>query len=154
VASYNPFVSLYWLVTGRTIGGTSLYGAANRLDRTQALRLWTGGSAWFSGEEAKKGAIGPGQLADLAVLSADYLSAPDEEIKDLESVLTIVGGEVVHGSGRFGPLAPPPLPASPTWAPALAGPREESLKTGGTRRTGGRSFEGHAFGQWGCGCFV
>ena len=81
VASYNPWVSLYWLVAGKTVGGTSLYPEANRLDRLEALRRYTLGSAWFSGEEEKKGAIVPGQLADLAVLSADYFSVPEEEIK-------------------------------------------------------------------------
>ena len=108
VASYNPFVSLYWLVTGKTVGGTPLYGEANRLDRTEALRLWTVGSAWFSGEDDKKGAIAPGQLADLAVLSGDYFSVPEEQIKRLESVLTIVGGKPVHAAGAFASLAPPP----------------------------------------------
>ena len=79
---------------GRRSAGPPLYAAANRLDRMEALRLWTVGSAWFSGEEDKKGALAPGQLADLAVLSADYFSVPEEEIKGLESVLTIVGGNV------------------------------------------------------------
>ena len=92
VASYNPWVSLYWLVTGRTVGGALLYPEANRLDREQALRLYTIGSSWFSGEEGKKGILSPGQLADLAVLSADYFTIPEEEIKGIESVLTIVGG--------------------------------------------------------------
>jgi predicted amidohydrolase YtcJ len=117
VASYNPFVSLYWLVTGKTVGGTSLYGAANRLERMEALRLWTVGSAWFSGEDEKKGAMAPGQLADLAVLSGDYFSVPEEEIKALESVLTIVGGKVVHAARAFASIAPPPLPVSPSWTP-------------------------------------
>src|SRR5437016_8870743 len=76
VASYNPFVALYWLVAGKTVGGTALYPEANRLDRTEALRRYTEGSAWFSGEEGKKGAIEFGKLADLAVLSADYFSVP------------------------------------------------------------------------------
>ena len=117
VASYNPFVSLYWLVTGRTVGGTSLYDDANRLDRTEALRLWTVGSAWFSDEQEKKGALVLGMLADLAVLSADYFSIPDESIKHLESVLTIVGGKVVHATDEFRSLAPPPLPVLPEWSP-------------------------------------
>src|SRR3954462_9571346 len=72
VAGYNPWVSLYWLVAGKTVGGTPLYPEANRLDRTEALRRYTLGSAWFSGEEDKKGAIGQGQRADLAVLSAGF----------------------------------------------------------------------------------
>ncbi|HEY4744273.1 MAG TPA: amidohydrolase [Desulfuromonadaceae bacterium] len=117
VASYNPWVSLYWLVTGRTVGGMQLYPEANRLDRTEALRLYTAGSSWFSGEEGKKGTLAPGQLADLAVLSADYLAVPEEEIRGIESVLTVVGGKVVYGAGEFGSLAPPPLPVSPAWSP-------------------------------------
>jgi predicted amidohydrolase YtcJ len=117
VASYNPFVALYWLVAGKTVGGTPLYPEANRLDRTEALRRYTLGSAWFSGEEQKKGSIEVGKLADLAVLSADYLSVPEEEIKGIESVLTLVGGKVVYGAGEFERLAPPGLPVSPGWSP-------------------------------------
>jgi predicted amidohydrolase YtcJ len=117
VASYNPWVALHWLVTGQTVGGTSLYGAENRLDRAQALRLYTLGSSWFSGEEEKKGAIVPGRLADLAVLSADYFSVPEPEIARIESVLTLVGGKVVYGGGEFAPLAPPLPPVSPGWSP-------------------------------------
>jgi predicted amidohydrolase YtcJ len=117
VASYNPFVSLYWLVAGKTVGGTALYPEANRLDRAEALRRYTVGSAWFSGEEDKKGTVEVGKLADLAVLSADYFSVPEEEIKGIESVLTVVGGKVVYGAGEFARLAPPPLPVSPGWSP-------------------------------------
>src|SRR5512136_2262433 len=117
VASYNPWLSLYWLVTGRTVGGISLYPEANRLERAEALRLYTEGSGWFSGEEEKKGMIAPGRFADLAVLSADYFTVPEEEIRGIESVLTIVGGQVVYGAGEFGDLAPPPLPVSPDWSP-------------------------------------
>jgi predicted amidohydrolase YtcJ len=117
VASYNPFVSLYWLVSGKTVGGTVLYPEGNRLDRMEALRRYTVGSAWFSGEEDQKGIIEPGKLADLAVLSADYFSVPEEEIKRIESVLTLVGGKVVYGAGEFERLAPPLLPVSPDWSP-------------------------------------
>src|ERR1700678_1795264 len=113
VSSYNPFLSLYWLVTGKTVGGLSLYPGENRLDRAEALKLYTMGSSWFSTEDQRKGALAPGQLADLAVLSADYFSIPDEEIKHLESVLTIVGGKVVYASDEFSKLAPPALPVSP-----------------------------------------
>src|SRR5579864_2080135 len=117
VASYNPFVSLYWLTTGKTVGGLSMYDETNRIKRMEALRLWTVGSSWFSTEEGVKGSIVPGQLADLAVLSADYFSIPDEEIKQLESVLTIVGGNPVYGAEKFAELAPPALPVSPSWSP-------------------------------------
>ncbi|HLQ39059.1 MAG TPA: amidohydrolase [Planctomycetota bacterium] len=117
VASYNPFVSLYWLTSGRTVGGTQLYPEQNRLDRTAALRLYTVGSSWFSSEDGKKGAIATGQLADLAVLTADYFAIPEEQIKHLESVLTMVGGKVVWGAGEFAGLAPALPPVSPSWSP-------------------------------------
>lgn len=117
VASYNPWVSLSWLVTGKTVGGTSLYPPENRLDRGEALRRYTLGSAWFSGEETKKGAIVPGQLADCAVLSADYFTVPEHEIRALESVLTIVDGKIVYGAGEFAAFAPPALPTMPDWSP-------------------------------------
>jgi hypothetical protein len=120
VASYNPWVSLSWMVTGKTVGGLALYPEANRLDRATALRLYTQGSAWMSGEEAGKGVLSVGQLGDLAVLSADYFRVPDEEIRAIESVLTVVGGKVVHGSGPFAPHAPPTLPVSPDWSPVAA----------------------------------
>lgn len=117
VSSYNPFLSLYWLITGKTVGGTALYPDSNRLDRMEALRLYTVGSSWFSSEEGKKGSITPGQLADLSVLSADYFSIPEEQIKRLESVLTLVGGRVVFAVGDFERLGPRPLPVSPDWSP-------------------------------------
>jgi predicted amidohydrolase YtcJ len=117
VSSYNPFVSLHWLITGKTIGGRSLYPKENRMDRAEALKLYTIGSSWFSTEDGKKGALAPGQLADLAVLSADYFSVPEEEIRQLESVLTIVGGKIVYATDEFSKLAPPALPVSPNWSP-------------------------------------
>jgi Amidohydrolase family len=120
VSSYNPYLSLYWLITGKTIGGRRLYPQENRLERAEALKLYTMGSSWFSTEDGKKGALAPGQLADLAVLSADYFSIPEEEIKQLESVLTIVGGKVVYATDEFSKLAPPPLPVSPSWSPVNA----------------------------------
>jgi len=80
VSSYNPWLSLYWIVTGKTVGGTQVTSPKNRLSREEALRLYTVGSAWFSGEEDVKGRIAPGQYADFAVLSADYLSVPEEQI--------------------------------------------------------------------------
>ncbi len=117
VSSYNPFVSLYWLITGKTIGGTALYQEDNRLERMEALRLYTVGSSWFSSEDGEKGSILPGQLADFSVLSADYFSIPEDEIKRLESVLTIVGGKIVYATEPFAKLAPPALPVSPDWSP-------------------------------------
>jgi len=117
VASYNPWISLHWLVTGKTVGGLSMYPSSNRFDRTSALRLWTQSNTWFSNEEGKKGVIKSGQLADLAVLSADYMTVPEAEIKTLTSVLTVLGGNIVHASGAYNKLAPPLPPASPDWSP-------------------------------------
>ncbi len=117
VASYNPWVSLNWLVTGKTVGGTSLYPTRNRFDRETALRLWTEQNTWFSNEMGKKGQIKTGQLADLALLSSDYFSVPESDIPHLRAVLTIVGGKIVHGEGTYGPKAPA-LPAPmPDWSP-------------------------------------
>ena len=117
VASYNPWVSLYWLVTGKTVGGVSMYPDKNRISREEALRLYTQGSSWFSSESGKKGAIAPGQLADLVALTDDYFSVPDEKIKGIESVLTVVGGNIVHATEEFAPHAPPSVPVLPEWSP-------------------------------------
>lgn len=117
VASYNPWVSLYWLVTGKTVGGASLYSESNRLSREEALMLYTQGSSWFSGESGKKGAIAGGQLADMVVLTEDYFSIPEEQIKGIESVLTIVDGKIIYGAGEFNNFDPPPLPVLPEWSP-------------------------------------
>jgi predicted amidohydrolase YtcJ len=120
VASYNPWVALYWLVAGRTVGGLRLTADAARLDRLAALRLWTEGSAWFSTEQGKKGRVAPGQFADLVALDRDYLSVPEEDIKSIVSVLTLVAGRVVHGDQEFKDLAPPLPTAMPDWSPVRA----------------------------------
>ena len=117
VASYNPWVALYWLVSGRTLGGLQMYGDDNRLEREEALQLWTHGSAWFSTEQERKGRLAPGQFADCALLSADYFTVAEDDIPDITSVLTVVGGRIVHGTGPFAPHAPA-LPAPmPDWSP-------------------------------------
>jgi predicted amidohydrolase YtcJ len=115
--SYNPWIGLHWLVTGRTLGGTKLQGDKNLLDRVEALRLYTSGGAYVTAEEANKGTLEAGKLADLAILSADYFSVPVDEIKDIESLLTMVGGRVVYAAGPYSPLDAPPLPALPDWLP-------------------------------------
>jgi predicted amidohydrolase YtcJ len=117
VASFNPYVSLYWLVSGRTVGGMELYSEENRMSREEALRLYTQGSSWFSTEDGSKGGLYAGQLADFAVLTADYFSIPEEEIKHLQSALTVVGGEVVYANHDFDSHAPAPLPLALDWAP-------------------------------------
>ena len=102
VASYNPFTALQWLLDGKTVGGVALRGPEETPSRADALRLYTMGSAWFSRDENKRGSLEPGKLADLAVLSKDYLTAPVEEVGGIESLLTMVGGRVVYAAG---PLA-------------------------------------------------
>jgi len=164
VASYNPFVALYWLSTGRTVGGTPLYPDQNRLTRSEALRLHTEGSSWFSSEQGRKGQLVVGQMADLAVLSADYFSIPDEAIKGLESVLTLVGGRIVYAAGEFASLAPPLPPASPDWSPvawyggyARAGSTDAAQNSAAAIFPGGASARhGRAPQAWGfaCGCFA
>jgi predicted amidohydrolase YtcJ len=158
VSSYNPFVALHWLITGKTVGGTTLYGEGNRLDRMEALRLYTVGSSWFSSEDGTKGAITPGQLADLSVLSADYFSIPSEQIKQLESVLTIVGGRVVFGAREFTRLAPPPLPVSPDWSPVKAyggyAHADRAQMQGSSVRTPRRLFGESGFSSLACDCFA
>src|SRR5262245_12821289 len=85
VASYNPWVSLAWLVTGKTVGGLQLNPRRNCLDRETALRMWTENVTWFSNEIGKKGRIEVGQLADLMVPDRDYLTCPEDAIADTVS---------------------------------------------------------------------
>ncbi|RKU02066.1 amidohydrolase [Burkholderia sp. Nafp2/4-1b] len=115
--SYNPFVALYWMVSGRSVGGTALYPPRNRLSRMEALRRYTVGSAWFSADEHRKGALVPGRYADFAVLSDDYFTIDAPRIPQLSSVLTVVDGKVVHAEQEFSSLAPPLPPVSPAWSP-------------------------------------
>ena len=118
VASYNPWVSLSWLVTGRTVGGLQLTPQRNCLDRETALRMWTENVTWFSNEEGKKGRIEAGQLADLVVPDRDFFACPESDIADTSALLTMVGGKVVYGAGdfaRFDEAALPP--AMPDWSP-------------------------------------
>jgi predicted amidohydrolase YtcJ len=118
VASYNPWVSLAWLVTGMTVGGLRLYPQRNCLDRETALRMWTENVTWFSNEEGKKGRIEAGQFADMIVPDRDFFSCAESEIAGTTSDLTVVGGRIIYGSGDFKALdgmAPPP--AMPDWSP-------------------------------------
>jgi predicted amidohydrolase YtcJ len=118
VASYNPWISLAWLVTGMTVGGLRITPPRNCLDRETALRMWTENVTWFSNEEGKKGRIQVGQLADLIVPDRDYFSCAEAEIAETTSDLTVVGGKVVYAASDFKSLdsaAPPP--AMPDWSP-------------------------------------
>lgn len=136
VASYNPWVSLWWLVSGGTLGGMRTTRPDARLSRETALRLWTEANTWFSGETGLKGRIAAGELADLALLSDDYFTVPEAEIRHITANLTVLGGRVVHGAGPFADLSPP-LPAiAPDWSPVRRfGGYQGRMKAEAARRT-------------------
>lgn len=149
VSSYNPWLCLYWLVSGKTIGGTKIYDDSNILSREKALELYTRGSAWFSNEQDKKGSFLPNQLADFAVLSKDFFQVSEEEIKDLYSVMTVVGGNIVHASDEFAPQNPPLPPVSPDWSPikyfGTYGQNKVIVNQTALQRTAHQHFNMHHF---------
>lgn len=156
VTSYNPWIALHWLVTGKTLGGTRLAAPHNLLDRMEALRLFSSAGAWFTRDEGRKGVLGAGTLADLAVLSADYFTIPEDEVPNLESVLTMVGGKVVHAADAFRSLAPPPLPNGPEWLPIRHYPgyphgRREGHATSHSRAHGAAGSRLHRW-ELACAC--
>lgn len=160
VASYNPWICLYWLLTGRTVGGASMYARGDCLDRATALKLWTTANTWFSNEVGKKGAIVPGQLADVTVLSSDYFAVADERIPETTSVLTLLGGVPVWGDEEFAEFAPPMPPILPDWSPvrAFSGYSTGSFVPSSSGRSIARSMSGAASGApWagpGCMCWA
>ena len=117
VASYNPWPALYWLISGKTVGGLKLSQRSNLLTREEALHLYTKGSAWVSKEENVKGTLENGMYADFTILSDDYFTIPIEQIKNLKAVLTVVGGNIVFGDGDFKSLNPNLPEVIPNWSP-------------------------------------
>jgi hypothetical protein len=101
IASYNPFTSLQFLLDGKTVGGTALRKVESLATREDALRFYTIGSAWFSRDENRRGSLEAGKLADLAVLSKDYMTVPVDQVGSIESLLTMVGGQIVYAAGPF-----------------------------------------------------
>jgi len=104
VMSYNPFISLQWMVDGKTVAGMPTRSAGEIPTRLEALKFYTQGSAWFAFDEGNRGALAVGQLADLAVLSKDYLGVPVDEIGSIHAVLTMIGGRVVFAEEPYGGL--------------------------------------------------
>jgi predicted amidohydrolase YtcJ len=98
---FSPFVSLQWMLDGKTVGGIPMRAPAEIPTRMQALRLYTQGSAWFVFDENSRGSLAPGKQADLVVLSKDYLTVPTAEIGSIVSLLTMVGGRIVYAAGPF-----------------------------------------------------
>ena len=117
VSSYNPWLSLEWLVRGRTIGGCELIPPENRVDRETALRMYTVASAALTGEAEIKGVLREGCYADLVVLSEDFFTVPAEDISHIESLLSVVGGRMVYAAGEFEGMAPPQPAIQPSWSP-------------------------------------
>jgi predicted amidohydrolase YtcJ len=100
VAAQNPWLNIFHMVSGRNNAGT-ITNAGQQITRLEALRLYTLGSAYLTFDEGDAGSLEPGKLADLAVLSENYLKIPEDRIKQLGSDLTMLGGNVVHARGRF-----------------------------------------------------
>jgi predicted amidohydrolase YtcJ len=107
VSSYNPFVSLQWYLDGTTIGGVKTRGEQEAPSRRQALEMYTRNTAYAANDDDKRGTLEAGKFADLAVLSADYLTAPVKEIGKIKSLLTMVGGIVVYAAAPFAGTEPP-----------------------------------------------
>ena len=101
VTPINPWLTIWWLVTGNSLDGAPPRDARHRLTRVEGLAAYTSGSAWFSLEERTRGRLAPGMLADLVVLSDDYFAMDDDRIPDLTSLLTMIGGRIVHAKGSF-----------------------------------------------------
>jgi predicted amidohydrolase YtcJ len=104
-ASYSPMLSLWWLITGKTVAGSAIRERSQNVSRAEALRMYTMGSAWMTSDEERKGSIEVGKFADLAVLSADYLTVPEEQIRNVVSLMTMVGGRIVYAAGPYAALA-------------------------------------------------
>ncbi|MTH62418.1 amidohydrolase [Paracoccus litorisediminis] len=160
VASYNPWVGLSWLISGRTVGGLRITPERNRLDRDTALRMWTEKVAWLSNDEGRRGRIAPGYLADLIVPDRDFFSCPEDAIPDITSDLTMVGGKVVYAKGDFASHDAPIPPAMPDWSPvrnfggyAAWGVQDQAVAQTATIRCGcasACSVHGHDHaGAWG-----
>ena len=101
VANYNPFIALRWMLDGKSAGGVGLRGPEETPTRLEALRMYTSGSAWLAHDDARRGSLEVGKLADLAVLDKDYLTVSVEQVGAIQSQLTLVGGRVVYADGQF-----------------------------------------------------
>ena len=117
ISTYNPWMALHWLLTGKTIGGMQFWPEDEVLDKFTALQLYTSGSAWCSGEENEKGKLVKGMYADMAILSDDYFSIPPDKVRNIKSLMTIVNGKIVYASGQYSSYNPPVPSVIPDWSP-------------------------------------
>jgi predicted amidohydrolase YtcJ len=116
-ATFNPWVGLSWMVTGKSVSGSEVLAKEDRLTRAEALKLFTAGGAWFMNADSEIGILAPGRLADFAILDRDYFMVPDEQIKSVSSVLTILNGRVVYGAQEYSALTPMLPAVLPNWSP-------------------------------------
>lgn len=117
ISTFNPWMSLHWAITGKTIGGLQFWPTKDVLSRFEALQLYTTGSAWMSGEEKLKGKIAAGQYADMVILNKDYFTVPTDEVRNIHALLTVVNGKVVYGEGLYKELSPAIPEPIPAWSP-------------------------------------
>lgn len=117
ISTYNPWMAMHWLITGKTLGGMQFWPKDQILDKFTALQLYTSGSAWFSGEEKDKGKLVKGMYADFSVLSNDYFTIPNDKVREIESDLTVVNGKIVYAARDFKTLDPAIDPVIPEWSP-------------------------------------
>ncbi|QII43929.1 amidohydrolase [Flagellimonas oceani] len=115
-SSYNPWIGISWMITGKSVSGSEILAKDNRLTREEALKLVTVGPTWFESQEGEMGKIIPGHFADFALLDKDYFTIPEEAIKTISSVLTVVDGRVVFGAGKYSDLAPKLPKTLPEWS--------------------------------------
>lgn len=116
-ASFNPWVGISWMVTGKSVSGTEVLAKDNRLSRVEALRLFTRSAAWFMNAESELGMIAPGHLADFVLLDRDYFAVAESEIRSVSSVLTVMDGRVVYGAQDYHSLSPALPEILPAWSP-------------------------------------
>jgi predicted amidohydrolase YtcJ len=117
VSSYNPWVALHWLVSGRTVSDLTLYPPENRVGRETALSMFTQAGARLTGEQDVKGILKPGFYGDLAILDDDFFTIPEQDIPHIESVLTVTGGRIVYAAAEYEGMDEPLPPVSPAWSP-------------------------------------
>lgn len=125
VASYNPWVAMHWATTGKTVGGSAHRQGHERLSRLEALAWMTRQAAWFTGDDDRKGVLREGYLADIAVLDLDFLSAPDDQLPQTQSLLTIAGGKIVHAASAWRDFAPALPGMDEAWLPGHVPPLDD-----------------------------
>ena len=116
-ASFNPWIGISWMVSGKSVSGTEVLARDNRLSRAEALRLFTRNATWFMNAESELGMIAPGHLADFVLLDRDYFEVAESRIKSIASVLTVMDGRVVYGAQDYDSLSPALPEILPTWSP-------------------------------------